>query len=204
MHGRETLPLLTKESVVCEVSSTGRKYLRICHEIISKNAKASLKEYMRTSTTKINALSKHGIYTLIKSRILNIYSLHPPIWRAKRQIHVIGLSPRSKIGKNRLNTFMSNLSGKLELSKRYTNHCVRVTLVTILKEHGYSNWDVRQTCIKDVCITNVSKKVRIISISEPASSSSSDVSKMRKNFQFQFNGTFTKCAFHFNTKETDE
>ena len=47
LRGRETLPFLTKDSIVCETSSTGKKYLRIGHEILSKNAKASLnpKEY---------------------------------------------------------------------------------------------------------------------------------------------------------------
>ena len=48
LRGRETLPHLSKDSIVCETSSTGRKYLRICHEILSKNAKASLdqKEFL--------------------------------------------------------------------------------------------------------------------------------------------------------------
>ena len=37
---------------------------------------------------------------------------------------------------------MANISSDLKLSRRYTNHCIRVTTVTVLKENGYSNSDI--------------------------------------------------------------
>ena len=30
----------------------------------------------------------------------------------------------------------------IKLSRRYTNHCIRVTMVTVLKEKGFSNFDI--------------------------------------------------------------
>ena len=44
----------------------------------------------------------------------------------------------STVGKNPLNTFMSKLSAKCELSKVYTNHSVRVTGVTNLTRSHYT------------------------------------------------------------------
>ena len=144
LRGRETLPLFTKESIVCEVSSTGRKYLRICHEILSKNAKASLteKEFEDLKKARIyeNVDNKNECpveaWNLYLDLIKNSEHLFPAPSNMKSKKTDNWYSPKSKIGKNRLHTFMSKLSGKLELSRRYTNHCVRVTLVTILKEHG--------------------------------------------------------------------
>ena len=37
---------------------------------------------------------------------------------------------------------MPNLSVKANLSKRYTNHCLRATVVTTLKDAGFSNHEV--------------------------------------------------------------
>ena len=46
------------------------------------------------------------------------------------------------IGKNTIDNLMPRLFAKLQLSKRYMNHCIRVTMVTVLKENGYSNNDI--------------------------------------------------------------
>ena len=43
---------------------------------------------------------------------------------------------KQKIGRNPLNTMMATISTEAELSKRYTNHCLRATTVTILSRAG--------------------------------------------------------------------
>ena len=48
------------------------------------------------------------------------------------------------LGKNTLDTLMVNLSEAADLSKRYTNHCLRVTAITVLKENGASNEEIAQ------------------------------------------------------------
>ena len=42
LRGRETLSKLSKESIICQTSSTGRNYLALNHELLTKNSKASL------------------------------------------------------------------------------------------------------------------------------------------------------------------
>ena len=49
---------------------------------------------------------------------------------------------KMKLGKHSIDNLMKNLSMNLKLSRIYTNHCIRVTLVTILKEYGHSNSDI--------------------------------------------------------------
>lgn len=44
-----------------------------------------------------------------------------------------------QLGKNTLGNLMVNISTRCLLSKRYTNHCVRVTTVEVLREQGYTN-----------------------------------------------------------------
>ena len=46
------------------------------------------------------------------------------------------------VGKNTNDNLMANLSKKWKLSRRYANDCIRVTLVTVLKVHGYTNADI--------------------------------------------------------------
>ena len=46
------------------------------------------------------------------------------------------------LGHSILQDMMSRLSVKANLSKRYTNHCVRATVVTTLKDVGYDNHEI--------------------------------------------------------------
>ena len=46
------------------------------------------------------------------------------------------------LGNNQLKDMMPNLSVRANLSKRYTNHCLRATVVTTLKDAGFSNHEV--------------------------------------------------------------
>ena len=45
---------------------------------------------------------------------------------------------KAKIGKNPLSKFMTDISTKCELSKMYTNHCIRVTGISILTRMRFS------------------------------------------------------------------
>ena len=52
------------------------------------------------------------------------------------------LSLQSVVGKSTLGDFMKKLSEKLCLSKTYTNHCIRVTVVTVMREQSVSTSDI--------------------------------------------------------------
>ena len=47
------------------------------------------------------------------------------------------------IGKNKLSTMMKEISGKAQLSRVYTNHCLRVTSATVLSRNDFNLNDIR-------------------------------------------------------------
>ena len=53
----------------------------------------------------------------------------------------------SFIGKHTIGNLLPKLSTAAGLSKRYTNHCVRVTAISILKENGKTNEEIAQYMI---------------------------------------------------------
>ena len=54
-------------------------------------------------------------------------------------------APMYPIGRDPLNEHMKNLSIKAELSKIYTNHCIRATVITKLNEKGFEARDIMAT-----------------------------------------------------------
>ena len=72
----------------------------------------------------------------------HLSQLIPDLWQyAKDGIDVMELKvwyTNKKIGTNPLATFMSTLSENCELSKVYTNHCIRVTGTTFLMRNKFS------------------------------------------------------------------
>ena len=46
------------------------------------------------------------------------------------------------VGKNTFDNLMKHLSLKCSLTQNYTNHCIRVTVVSVLKLHNISNTDI--------------------------------------------------------------
>jgi hypothetical protein len=53
-----------------------------------------------------------------------------------------GWSQHAVVGKDTLGNLMPNLSKNANLSRRYTNHSIRVTVVNILKDSGFNDADI--------------------------------------------------------------
>lgn len=93
----------------------------------------------------------------------NIISAQPDSWRcpiASFRLYMSKLSPKcnalfqqpnknfkkdgaswyvaASVGKNAINSFMSIISKRAKLSRRFTNHCIRGTTATALKKSGFS------------------------------------------------------------------
>lgn len=149
LRGRETLPHINKENISIETDSCGKRYLRINCDMLSKNAKASLcrKEFEHAATKRVYEncddrsecpVTAFEIY-FDKIKHCSSNSLFP---KPCKTYNHVWYSSMAVVGKNTFDTFLSNLSSQLELSKRYTNHCLRVTGITILKEAGKSNEEI--------------------------------------------------------------
>ena len=51
------------------------------------------------------------------------------------------------IGKNKLSTMMKEIFGKAQLSRVYSNHCLRVTSVTVLSRNDFNLNDIRSVTV---------------------------------------------------------
>ena len=152
LRGRETLRELDKESFsAVELDSEGRRFFRLVGNFNSKNCKGSTsaKEFENARKTRVYECKDRPeecpveCYLLFVSKLPEHFSsgLFPkPSVRPKSTND--WFCEKLPVGKNFLGELMSKLSQKADLSKRYTNHCVRVTTVSVLKEQGYTNDDI--------------------------------------------------------------
>lgn len=147
LRGRETLSFLEKSNISIETDSNAKKYLRINTDTLSKNAKVSL------SAKHFEHAKQHRVYEnvndplecpvkafefyLTKLEELGNERLFPkPMTKYSSSSWYCS---NAVVGKNTLDTLMSILSKELHLSKNYTNHCIRVTGITVCKEQGKTN-----------------------------------------------------------------
>ena len=117
--------------------------------MLSKNAKASLKkeDFENLKQQRMYEQNTEGVICPIKAyemyvqKITATKYLFPKPCVAKRKTETWFVQ-NLPLGENSIDNLMSNLSDKLKLSKRYTNHCLRVTAITIFKENGKSNEEI--------------------------------------------------------------
>lgn len=126
---RETLPQLTENSSL-RTLNVWKKYLRIGHELLSKSSRASQNQNLRgyewlsvTACLQYCAIIRKG----------NILFPKP----SRNGSQTILYTTKQAVGKNTTDSLITRLS------RRYTNHCIRVTAITLgLLENGFSNTDI--------------------------------------------------------------
>jgi len=149
LRGRETLKQLDKDSIELAADGQDRRYLRLKSSILSKNCKASL------SSKEFESAKKVRVYECVERKCecpVECYlvymdklpsenpSLFPkPLAKASERAWFCS---KKVLGKNLLGNLLADISQEFGLSKKYTNHCVRVTTVQVLKEQGYKNEDI--------------------------------------------------------------
>jgi site-specific recombinase XerD len=146
MRGREHLRSLQKDTFLIDRDEDGREYIALDKVMKSKNVKASLnrREYSDEKQARMYACDLNKEKCPVEAMKLYL-SLLPSSTKDNTLFPMTtkaGFSPNTVLGKDTLGKFMAKLSIDAKLHKKYTNHCVRVTVVSVLKEKGYSNDDV--------------------------------------------------------------
>ncbi|KAK3082769.1 hypothetical protein FSP39_004871 [Pinctada imbricata] len=135
-RGRENLRELQKEDFTVCVDSSGREYVTVrenhrgddLHDDSSKQARM----YDKPGDPMCPVAS-------FKTYMKKLHQENPNFWqRPKRMFNPSDETWYDKmpVGKNTLYSFMSNLSDEANLSRRYTNHCIRATSITTLDHSG--------------------------------------------------------------------
>ena len=130
------------------------------------------------------------------------------------------------MGKDSLGDLLSQLSKELKLSKRYTNHCVRVTGINIMHEKGMSNSEIatvtgqkstasvqryirtsdRQLKRASDCLAyagvdpdeeEIKEENKTIIVKNPDERSSDNGQSSKEMKQICINGPFYNCSFNF-------
>jgi integrase len=146
LRGRETLRYLTRDSFEIKTDSYGRRYLYLSGDRLSKNCRASLspKDFEDAKKVRAYECSERPmecpvkcLETYLSKLPQSTMALFPkPLSMPKNDVWYC---EKKELGKNTLGGLLAKLSKTLNLKKRYTNHCVRVTTVQVLSEQGFNN-----------------------------------------------------------------
>lgn len=137
-RGREGLRELRKDSFEFRKDENGKEYATIGYHEMSKNHNG----LDRTDTEKTQIIYEQEQLCPIKSLKLYISKLNPqndafyqkP--KARKYHNSATWYENKALGKNTLGQMMKTISEAANLSKIYTNHCLRVTTATVLAKAG--------------------------------------------------------------------
>ena len=147
-RGREGLRELRKDSFVIKKDDLGKEYVTIAYHELSKNHNGlDLKDKEKVPIM----FAQGGKDCPVVSLKLYLSKLHPgnDTFYQKPRIKGWHISDTSTwyenkaMGKNTLGSMMQKMSEAANLSRTYTNHCIRATAATVLSAAGV---DSRNIC----------------------------------------------------------
>ena len=145
MRGREHLKALEKDTFLVDTDEDGREFVTIQKVLKSKNVKASLSRREFTDVKQSRMYSSDDKDKCPVEVFKTYLQLLPDTTKDNTLFPLAiknGFSSQAVLGKETLGKFMTSLSKNAKLHETYTNHCVRVTVVSVLKNQGYSNEEV--------------------------------------------------------------
>ena len=145
-RGCEGLRELKKDSFIVKSDENGRHYVTLAYHELEKNHQGLKKKegdrdprmYEQIGASDCPVASYRKYLSKLNpaceaffQRPISTRRVHDDIW--------YGISP---VGKNTLSNFMKEISKKAQLSRIYTNHCLRATSATVLDRNAISPLDI--------------------------------------------------------------
>lgn len=156
-RGREWIRNLTKETVKICTGPDGKKYATLIKEEQEKNVKANdyrnLRQeaiYETEDKSKCPLAAIEEYMSRLPSENLALFPKVKAKWDQNNYY-----CQKEVVGKNMLHELMKTISKEAGLSKLYTNHCPRVSLVTWLKEKEFSNDEIKAVTSKYLKFDNI-------------------------------------------------
>jgi len=143
-RGRETIAQLNMDSFDIRKDDTGRSFLYIKHQLLTKSVKASLsqKQFENIQVARMYDVPENPNvcpitgFQLYKSKCkqTNVHLFPMPMskWNESQWY-----CDKRNLGKDKLGVMMKDISRVAGLQKTYTNHCLRVTVVSELNAQGF-------------------------------------------------------------------
>lgn len=143
-RGREGLRSLTKTSFAFQTDGSGRRYATMSHEELTKNHPGGLKDIQ--SFEKLGRMYESSSTTDGYTSLQKYLSVLHPDCNALFQYPKRNWKPQDSVwfenrplGVNKIGGMMKEISVEAGLSKRYTNHSIRATAITLWSEAGLPN-----------------------------------------------------------------
>ena len=157
-RGREWIRNLEKESIVLSTDSNGREFVICNKNLQEKNVKASLRKsnydnikdiVMYATPEKKDKCPVEAIRLYLSKIPRDCTCLFPKPLKKTRskdnewEKESFWYSDKQVVGKHTLNDAMKLISEEAELSAKYTNHCVRATVVSEMFSKGYTTEQIQ-------------------------------------------------------------
>lgn len=144
-RGREWIRNLNKEDIRIESGPDGLKHVNVVKSENEKNVKSN--DYRN--------IRQVAMYEIPNSQMCPVAAVEKYLSMLPTQNSALFPKPKNKwtqesfycekevLGKNSLQDFMKTISRDANLHNTYTNHCIRVSLVTWLKENDIPNDQIK-------------------------------------------------------------
>jgi site-specific recombinase XerD len=139
-RGREGLAEMTKDSFLVKRDQSGFEYVTLSFNEYDKNHKVEhedKQQLMFASDDEMCPVRSFRKYVNVLNPNLDRFWQRP-----KKQGKGVIWYENAPVGKNKLAKMLSRMSEKAELSEIYTNHSLKATAATVLKEAGVTNKDI--------------------------------------------------------------
>lgn len=141
-RGAENTHAMTKSDLIFTKNHQGRTQIQL-RDFMTKNHRET-DSSKSTQALIVEMDDEDCPVTLLKDYLGRLHESNPYLWQApnKRFKETGRWYNNAKLGENSISRMMSNISAACNLSKRYTNHCVRATSITVLGRN-YQDNDIR-------------------------------------------------------------
>jgi hypothetical protein len=139
-RGGEGQKDLRTDSFAFNTDSSGREYVQMRYNEVSKNHPGG---FQNTNDPKKKMYSTGGDKCPVEALKLYLQKVHPGCKVLyQRPATQVGADAATwytgeQLGVNKLRGMMAHLSTEAKLSERYTNHCIRATVITNLINSGF-------------------------------------------------------------------
>jgi len=224
-RGREVLTNLKMSHLSVGIDEDERKYIFINHQYLSKNVKASLSQKEFLNFQKARMYDKPSDETNCPVAAFLFYKSKCPsnndnlFPMPKKTFNSDGhwYCEKRGLGKNVIGMMMKTISEKAKLSKKYTNHCVRVSVVNELDAGGFTSEqicsvtghknresvekykrqrDTEKRKISDAITASFYQEIASTSVSSKSLKVCQAMNKEGCNVILKFDGNFKDCNFY--------
>ena len=142
LRGGEVFAKLRRQDLVFKRDGDGKEFVLLDNDFVTKNTPGGLnaREFHYCGRIQDDSQVKalHRLVDRLHPKLDRLFQRVLPGCRRKEGPWFA----QAALGHNTLSDMMPLLSTRANLSMRYTNHCVRASVVTDLKDAGFSNHEV--------------------------------------------------------------